>query len=408
MNKKYDVGGVQLDRPFKIRRFGHFGYNVEKLDEAVKFYTDILGFRKTDETSLFDELEGKVLEIAKNVVTDPRMYFTTHASDHHALLLAHKTFGTFNRNDKYSPDNTMSQITWQVGSLAEVVNSIEYLKEKNVRIGRIGRDMPGGNWHVYFLDPDGNTLELYYGMEQLGWQRKSKPKEMHYRGFTDSPELPQMSEWAELLEAYERDIDIDSGWQPKEAHLEETHNVEGILLPRPFKVTKLGPVSMFTDKLEEMTEFYVDVMGFAVSERAEVNGADIVYLRHGTEHHSLVLVEKSIREMFQLSDHSSNFAMGMEVGTYRQLVEAREFLTEQGYTERADLPAELHLGMDYVTYFEDPDGHLVQLYYYMENIGWDGKARPADTRRKLESPWPVTVEPLSDTYVDQTFMGPLG
>jgi hypothetical protein len=25
---KYNVGGVALDRPFKIRRFGHFGFNA--------------------------------------------------------------------------------------------------------------------------------------------------------------------------------------------------------------------------------------------------------------------------------------------------------------------------------------------------------------------------------------------
>ena len=26
--KKYNVGGVALDRPFKIRRLGHFGFNA--------------------------------------------------------------------------------------------------------------------------------------------------------------------------------------------------------------------------------------------------------------------------------------------------------------------------------------------------------------------------------------------
>ena len=27
----YDVGGVMLPRPFKIRRLGHFGFNVAKM-----------------------------------------------------------------------------------------------------------------------------------------------------------------------------------------------------------------------------------------------------------------------------------------------------------------------------------------------------------------------------------------
>ena len=45
----YDVGGVLLERPFKIRRLGHFGFNVTRFDDAVHFYTDLLGFIVSDE-----------------------------------------------------------------------------------------------------------------------------------------------------------------------------------------------------------------------------------------------------------------------------------------------------------------------------------------------------------------------
>jgi len=40
---KFDVGGVWLERPFKIRRLGHFGFNVLNMDAALRFYD--LGFR---------------------------------------------------------------------------------------------------------------------------------------------------------------------------------------------------------------------------------------------------------------------------------------------------------------------------------------------------------------------------
>jgi len=59
-------------------------------------------------------------------------------------------------------------------------------------------------------------------------------------------------------------------------------------------------------------------------------------------------------------------------------------------------------------YLLDPDGHLVCLYYYMEQVGWDGKPRPRSQRRTATHPWPETLTPLSDTYTDQTYMGPLG
>ena len=32
----------------------------------------------------------------------------------------------------------------------------------------------------------------------------------------------------------------------------------------------------------------------------------------------------------------------------------------------------------------------------------------AALRRKVNGEWPATLEPLSDTYADQTFQGPLG
>ena len=44
----------------------------------------------------------------------------------------------------------------------------------------------------------------------------------------------------------------------------------------------------------------------------------------------------------------------------------------------------------------------------MEQVGWDGTVRPASQRRVVNGPWPDSLEPLSDTYVDQVFQGPLG
>jgi len=72
------------------------------------------------------------------------------------------------------------------------------------------------------------------------------------------------------------------------------------------------------------------------------------------------------------------------------------------------IPPELHPGIDYAAHVLDPDGHCLQLYYYMEQVGWDGKPRPRGERRRVQEEWPEVLEPLSDTYVDQTFQGPLG
>ena len=109
-----------------------------------------------------------------------------------------------------------------------------------------------------------------------------------------------------------------------------------------------------------------------------------------------------------LAEHTTCMSFGVEVGSYTQLREAVSFLRGRGVKFVDSIPPELYPGIDYSAFALDPDGHCVQLYYYMEQVGWDGKVRPAAQRRAANGAWPETLEPLSDTYVDQIFQGPLG
>jgi predicted lactoylglutathione lyase len=180
-----------------------------------------------------------------------------------------------------------------------------------------------------------------------------------------------------------------------------------VLLPRPFKVTKIGPAGLFVNDVAQSEAFYRDTMGFIVSETVEWRGHRCVFMRHGNEHHSLKLYPKTMREELGLSSHTSCVSMGLQVGSYRQLRDAVQWLKTQG-ARFTSLPPELNPGIDYCAHVIDPDGHCLQLYYYMEQVGWDGRVRTREQRRTIVEPWPETLEPLSDTYVDQTFMGPLG
>ena len=402
VNGRYNVGGVLYPRPFKIRRLGHFGFNLANLKEGVEFYNKLLGFKLTDE---FDLAQIPALtEIAKKM-GDSRLFFTTYGSDHHALLLAHKSLGSLFGDDKGSPDITVNQITWQVGTLEEVVGATQFFREKGVEIRRVGRDMPGSNWHVYVLDPDGHTVELYYGIEQIGWTARSKPYAMYYRRFEESPKLPQMSEAMEVADARQKGIDIESGYQYHEPA--GSHDVGGVLLPRPFKVTRIGPVGLFVNDVARSEQFYTELLGFVKTEEVSYRGRRCLFLRNGTEHHSLALFPKDLRQELGLSAHTTCMTFGAEVGSYAELRNAVTFLREKGM-KLVNIPADLYPGIDYAAHVLDPDGHAIQLYYYMEQVGWDGKPRAKSERRVAREEWPATLEPLSDTYADQTFQGPLG
>lgn len=401
---RYNVGGVWLPRPFKIRRLGHFGFNALNLSEGLSFYNTLLGFQLSDTLDF-----GKMPWMPKDAsgMGDTHGYFMRYGSDHHAFVLFNKKVMDFRADRQFAPEVTINQITWQCGSLKEIHEAHTYFQERQTPIQRVGRDMPGSNWHVYVYDPDGHTNELYYGIEQIGWNQRSKPTDMYYRGFREKFLLPQMSESAEVAEALQKGIDIFSGHRPPET-LPATYEVEGVLLPRPFKITKIGPVGLFVDDVDKAEAFYTQQLGFAKSEEASYRGGRCVFLRCGAEHHSLSLFPKELRRTLGLSEHTSCMSFGVELGSYAQLRQAVAFLKSHGVTLIDSIPPELYPGIDYSAFALDPDGHCIQLYYYMEQVGWDGKVRPAEQRRRAQAEWPEALEPLSDTYVDQVFQGPLG
>jgi len=150
------------------------------------------------------------------------------------------------------------------------------------------------------------------------------------------------------------------------------------------------------------------VLGFIPTEEITWQGERCVFLRNNTEHHSLALYPLALRERLGLSDHTNCMAFGLQLGSYQQLRDARDFLAEHG-VRAVEIPAALHPGIDYALHVQDRDGHCLQLYYQMEQIGWDGRPRPASERRHVEpGVWPEALEAQSDTYQGEPFLGPWG
>ena len=276
-----------------------------------------------------------------------------------------------------------------------------------MEIQRTGRDMPGSNWHTYFYDPDGHTNEIYYGMEQIGWEGRSKPLEMHERGLRQKPELAQLSEEAEVEDALGRGIDLHSAIVYRD-ELPRTFDVDGVLLPRPFKVGRIGPVSLFVADIEKAVAFYSRILGFTITEEVRFAGERCVFLRANTEHHAVALFPVALRAVLGLRADSTVMAVGLQVGSYRQLCDARAFFAGRG-AAIVDVPAECHPGIDYAFHVTDPDGHALQVYFAMEQIGWDGKPRPAHLRPRVgRDGWPAALASTPDAYTGETLLGPLG
>ena len=128
-------------------------------------------------------------------------------------------------------------------------------------------------------------------------------------------------------------------------------------------------------------------------------------MRGNTDHHCVSIYPLAIAEELKLPRQSQCFSFGVRLYDYQAIRDGVAFLrstASASSTCRRVVPRHgLHRDRG------RSDGNLVQLYYYMEQIGWDGKPKPASLRRKIDNAnWPETVQPLSDTFNGEPFLGP--
>jgi catechol 2,3-dioxygenase-like lactoylglutathione lyase family enzyme len=81
---RFNVGGIQLERPFKVQRLGHFGFNVDDTEACCRFYSGLLGLRITDTLDFKSALPDPSVLAG---LTQTKAYFLNHGTDHHAFAL---------------------------------------------------------------------------------------------------------------------------------------------------------------------------------------------------------------------------------------------------------------------------------------------------------------------------------
>jgi catechol 2,3-dioxygenase-like lactoylglutathione lyase family enzyme len=149
----------QADTPVNVLKLGHVVLRVNDVERSAKFWTEIMGFKISDRN-------------------EHGMVFLRYGADHHTIALAPAA--------EQSSLPAKSQIGFdhcalEVGSMDDLFRIRDFLKARGVPITFEGRKGPGCNPGVEFLDPDGYTIELYAGMDQVGWDGKSRPPEQWRR-----------------------------------------------------------------------------------------------------------------------------------------------------------------------------------------------------------------------------------
>ena len=140
----------------------------------------------------------------------------------------------------------------------------------------------------------------------------------------------------------------------------------------PFAITKIGHVVLNCRDLEASVRFYTHVLGFKISDiyGEEMIPGGMVFRRFNSEHQGVALSGS-------LPDSSPNIElhhMAFAVSTLDEVVRAREHL------ERNTVPliveGRRRAGVQIAVEFADPDGHMLEIYWGLDQVGSDGITRP--------------------------------
>ena len=120
-----------------VEQLGHVGLYARDLDRMRAFYEQTIGLTVTDE------------------VPEAGLVFMSARpdSEHHELLL-------IAQGETGKPGARLNQVSFRCASLADVHEYWELLRAESVPIEMVVSH--GNAVGVYFLDPEGNTVEVYW------------------------------------------------------------------------------------------------------------------------------------------------------------------------------------------------------------------------------------------------------
>jgi catechol 2,3-dioxygenase len=144
-----------------VRRIGHIGLVARDLDRMVDFYCDVLGFKLSDrhvfpETSPYRE--GAWLRCG---------------TDHHAMSI-------FDRRTPPEEPSTkghaaaLHHFAFEMPSFEALKHAARLVRELGLPLQGQRTGGPGNQLRLYFWDPEDNIIELYWELDQVGWDGRTR------------------------------------------------------------------------------------------------------------------------------------------------------------------------------------------------------------------------------------------
>lgn len=156
------------------------------------------------------------------------------------------------------------------------------------------------------------------------------------------------------------------------------------------KIRRLGHVVLQVTDLERSLLFYTQVLGFKVTEiyPEELQPGGFAFLRCHTDHHSIALVGNGAAR----SQHSELHHVAFEVASVDEVFAVRERLREQNAT--ITFEGCRRAGCQIAVEFLDPDGHCLEIYWGLDQIGSSGYVRPASEWKGIRNLEAAVANPV--------------
>ncbi|MBI3706556.1 MAG: VOC family protein [Proteobacteria bacterium] len=140
----------------------------------------------------------------------------------------------------------------------------------------------------------------------------------------------------------------------------------------PFNITKIGHVVLNCTDMDRSVRFYTDVLGFKVSDvyPNEMVPGGMVFMRCNADHHGVALVSTADAP----SPNRELHHLAFEVGTLDEVIRARDHL--RAHKVQIDFEGRRRAGVQIGVEFRDPDGHRLEIFWGLDQVGSDGHVRP--------------------------------
>jgi catechol-2,3-dioxygenase len=145
------------------RRIGHIGLLARDLEGFVEFYERVVGLQVSDRMPFSEDYpyyEGVWMRCN---------------SDHHVISV----FGLRDTTEWPSTARAarpgLHHLAFEMASFEDLQRAVRYVKEHEISLQGMRTGGPGVQLRLYIWDPEDNIVELYWAMDQVGWNGRTRP-----------------------------------------------------------------------------------------------------------------------------------------------------------------------------------------------------------------------------------------